>query len=379
MSMIEAIVDVQDSMHETIQGLLRTLFDRDVIDALLVPVVQPGGKNVSPTLVTDPDQLQGADPLAPVLPINAARAVSNLTKTGHTERLGVVLRSCEIRALVELIKLLQAQREALIIVGIDCLGTYELADLGGRMGEATAALLAGAESGELRPADGLELRAACTSCHQFTPEGEHVDVALGFLGLDPTRQLLVRASTELAQALDLNPGAASPTRQPVVDRLRAQRLAARDEAFADVRSRLRAHGLDGFLEEFATCIRCHNCMVNCPICYCKECIFRTPTFDHASERYFLWAKRKGSVRLLSDTLLFQLTRLNHMATSCVGCGLCTSACPSDIPVGTIFQALGARVQALFDYQPGRSLDEPAPVQEFREDELTALGERPRQG
>jgi formate dehydrogenase subunit beta len=117
-------------------------------------------------------------------------------------------------------------------------------------------------------------------------------------------------------------------------------------------------------------------MVNCPICYCRECIFRTPTFEHDSQLFYQWAQRKGTVRLLPDTLLFHLTRLNHMATSCVGCGLCTDACPVDIPVGTAFRAVGHEVQALFDYHPGRSLDDAAPVQEFREDELTTLGERP---
>jgi formate dehydrogenase subunit beta len=118
-------------------------------------------------------------------------------------------------------------------------------------------------------------------------------------------------------------------------------------------------------------------MTNCPICYCRECIFRTPTFEHESQLYYQWAERKGTVRMLSDTLLFHLTRLNHMATSCVGCGLCTEACPVDIPVGTVFRTVGQKVQALFDYHPGRSLEEAAPVQEFREDELTRLGERPR--
>jgi hypothetical protein len=44
-------------------------------------------------------------------------------------------------------------------------------------------------------------------------------------------------------------------------------------------------------------------------------------------------------------------------------------------VGLVFRAVGEKVQELFDYQPGRSLDEAAPVQEFREDELTMLGER----
>jgi hypothetical protein len=49
----------------------------------------------------------------------------------------------------------------------------------------------------------------------------------------------------------------------------------------------------------------------------------------------------------------------------------------DIPVGTVFRAVAEKAQAIFDYHPGRSLAEGAPVQEFREEELTALGERPQ--
>jgi formate dehydrogenase (coenzyme F420) beta subunit len=134
--------------------------------------------------------------------------------------------------------------------------------------------------------------------------------------------------------------------------------------------------MQGMLGEFSACIRCHNCMINCPICYCRECIFRTPTFEHESQLYYQWAERKGTVRMLPDTLLFHLTRMNHMATSCVGCGVCSDVCPVDIPVATAFRAVAERAQAIFDYHPGRSLDEAAPVQEFREDELTAMGKRP---
>ena len=78
----------------------------------------------------------------------------------------------------------------------------------------------------------------------------------------------------------------------------------------------------------------------------------------------------------TDTLIFHLTRLNHMSTSCVGCGMCTSACPNDIPVATAFRAVGYKTQAIFDYVAGRSLEEEVPLATFREDELTALGERP---
>jgi formate dehydrogenase subunit beta len=125
----------------------------------------------------------------------------------------------------------------------------------------------------------------------------------------------------------------------------------------------------GLLEQFSTCIRCLNCMDVCPICYCKECIFRTETFDHRPSDYERWADRKGGVRLPADTLLFHLTRLNHMVTSCVGCGLCESACPSDLPVARVFRAVGEKVQDIFEYVPGRDPEEEIPISTFREKEL----------
>jgi formate dehydrogenase (coenzyme F420) beta subunit len=60
--------------------------------------------------------------------------------------------------------------------------------------------------------------------------------------------------------------------------------------------------------------------------------------------------------------------------SCVGCGMCTEACPSELPVGTVFRAIGQRVQGTFDYLPGRSLEEQLPLITFKADEWTEVGE-----
>jgi formate dehydrogenase subunit beta len=379
----------------TLQHFLGQLLTEDIVDALLVPQKLPTGDNVVPTLIRDPAKLAGVDPIAPVMPVIAAQAVSNVTATEHGERLAAVLRSCELRAVIELVKLQQASLEDVILIGVDCLGTYEVRDYA-RLIEAgvdpTAEVLTKVAEGQLSAHEGYQLRAACRMCEKPVPGGPDVyrpDITIGFLGMDPGLQILIEASDDLAEKLGLEAaegpsavrrgepvepsGQASAKRKEIVERLIAERTAERDRVFAAFRERV--IGMDTLLAEFSTCIRCYNCMGACPICYCKECIFRTPTFDHASPQYFRWAERKGSIRLPTDTLLFHLTRLNHMATSCVGCGMCESACPSELPVALIFRTVGQETQAIFDYHPGRSLEEEVPVSTFREDELAELGKR----
>ena len=90
---------------------------------------------------------------------------------------------------------------------------------------------------------------------------------------------------------------------------------------------------------------------------------------YSSERYLRRAQKKGQIKMPVDTVLYHLTKMNHMASSCVACGLCEQACPMDIPLGRIYSRVGRHVQALFDYVPGRSLDEELPVTTFKEEEL----------
>ena len=79
------------------------------------------------------------------------------------------------------------------------------------------------------------------------------------------------------------------------------------------------------------------------------------------------------MRMLGDTLLFHMTRLNHMSLSCVSCGMCTSACPADIPVGLSSVPSASRCRRPSS-TPGRDLAEPLPLITFQANEWTEVGE-----
>ncbi len=94
----------------------------------MLPVQLPAGGGVAPALVRDRDRLVDARPLAPVLPVSEATTAARLTRGDRQGVLGLLMHPCQLRAFVELVKLQQAERENVLLIGIDCPGTYELTD-----------------------------------------------------------------------------------------------------------------------------------------------------------------------------------------------------------------------------------------------------------
>jgi formate dehydrogenase subunit beta len=376
---------IEGNTTEAIQRLLIKLLESGLVDALMVPMRTPAG-TVTPALVSDPRLLEAADPLAPVLPVNGATLAGKLSVRDPRAKVGVLLRPCEMRALVELTKMQQASLDSLLLISIDCAGTYNVPEFQRRSaGEDQAQLWqelyhAATQNPEQPIA---ALRAACQVCEQPVYEGAQIRIEL--LGTDTQQHLTLEMAddlaADLAEGLALQP-AGEDQRQESVQRLVEARTNHREAEFAKIRQRLGdadGRGENGAQLEtltgvFAACIRCHNCMTVCPICYCKTCVFKSEVFDHEPMQFINWARQKGAYRLPSDTILFHMTRLNHMGLSCVGCGMCTEACPAELPVGMVFRAIGQRLQQTFDYAPGRSVDEPLPLITFKADEWSEVGE-----
>jgi formate dehydrogenase subunit beta len=370
-----AIIDLKDGdLLATLREFFQSILQLEDISAILVPQHLPMKNVVMPTLVTDPAQLDEADPLAPVFPMNAAKIVSRLTRKPIGGKVAVVLRPCEIRAFIELVKLKQGRIEEVILVGIDCLGTYKNADyiqiVGEEKTEFTSRFYRNVLSGKSEPIEGFDMTPACKSCEHPVPD--NADVLIGLFGVDTNKNLLLQAQTpkgeDLYDSLDLSGAEAPPERTGAVESLIAERTAYRDKLFAETTEA--TNSLEKLTTYFANCVNCYNCRVACPVCYCKECVFVTDVFNHDPVQFLRWANRKGVIKMPTDTIFYHITRIAHMSTACVGCGQCTNACPNDIPVMELFRTVSYLTQKAFKYEAGRSIEDDPPLSVFREDELT---------
>ncbi len=371
---ITAKIEVKDQdLLTSLEDFFRSVLQLEGISAILVPQRLPMKNVIMPMLVTDPEQLSGIDPLAPYFPMNASKVVSRLTRKPMGGKVVAILRPCEIRAFVELVKLNQGHTDELVLMGLDCLGAYRNTDYfsfaGDDLNESTIRFCESALSGNVSQIHSADLAPACRACEHPIPYG--ADVLIGMLGVDIKNHLLVQSQSpsgeELIGRLDLNATEEPPDRTKAIDALVAERTAFRDNMFAETSEA--TDSLEKLTVYLSNCVNCYNCRVACPVCYCKECVFVTDVFNHDPSQYLQWSRRKGAIKMPTDTLFFHVTRLAHMSTACVGCGQCSNACPNNIPVMELFRTVSHRTQEAFEYEAGRSIDEVPPLSEFREEEF----------
>ena len=372
-----AKIDVENGdLLSSLREFFRTILELGDINAILVPQKLPMKNMVMPTLVSDPAHLEGVDPLAPVFPMNAAKLVSKLTRKPFGGKIVAVLRPCEIRAFIELIKLKQGNMDEVVLLGVDCMGAYKNADYFRFVGEdvsgSTRRFCESVLSGKGTAMEAVELAPACKACEYPIPE--NADILLGLFGVDTNRQILVQARSRIGEDL-MNqlklPETTEPSkRAAAVESIIAERTVYRDRMFDETRDA--TDSLEKLTTYLANCVNCFNCRVACPVCYCKECVFVTDVFDHEPSQYLKWANKKGLIKMPTDTVFYHITRIAHMSTACIGCGQCSNACPNDISVMELFRTASYRTQKAFEYEPGRSIEDDPPLSVFREEELTDI-------
>ena len=365
---------VNRGTEETMRELLRSLLEGGRVSGVLaLGRTGDAEQGVACSLFTDPDAF-GSDgtacPLLPFMPANAGGLLSRLTLKGPlTEPIAAVVKPCEMRAFIELVKLNQCSLDNILLISSTCGGVYPL-DTGanGGLEKKLPGYWEAVKQGELDD----DVRSTCLACTHFVPENADITVALlGEADLDVQCTLYLNTEKGAAFVDGLEGLEGTPLSGELesesIQRLHGQREAFREELFAGVEV-----GLKGLVRTFGRCIGCHACKTMCPICYCQLCYFDSQDCERSPEFYEGELARKGGLRVPPNTVFFQLGRLSHTSISCVGCGMCTDVCPADIPLSTLFSKVGASVQALFDYQPGKDVTEEIPLRTFEEEELVQV-------
>jgi len=97
--------------------------------------------------------------------------------------------------------------------------------------------------------------------------------------------------------------------------------------------------LNYWLDNFSRCIKCYGCRDICPMCFCNECSLEEVEFIERG-------------KIPPENPIFHLSRAVHMAGRCIDCGLCEEACPSIIPLRTLYKKVTDIIEDHFSYRPG---------------------------
>lgn len=241
------------------------------------------------------------------------------------ERAAIVAKGCDSRAVVELIKEKQVQRDQVILIGVPCRGMMDRARVEAAVTHRR--ILQAEEREDLLLVRGSDFEGALSRCdllHDSCKTCTHPNPVLH----------------------DVLAG------EPLVEE--------NQDPFADIEAfdAMTTEERWSYLKrEVDKCIRCYACRNACPLCYCPEC------FVDASLPQWI-----GKSTDASDTMIFHLMRAYHLAGRCVSCGACERACPVGVDIRKLNRKLQKDVQDLFGHEAGLRLDEACPLATFRPDD-----------
>ncbi len=237
-------------------------------------------------------------------------------------RVGIVVKGCDARSVVELVVEREVERERVQVIGVGCDGVLDLKRIWRRHGYGVAI----EDDGETLLVDGSEverqplLQHKCRHCLDADPS--IYDVVVG--------------------------GRTAEGPEPRGER---QELAERFREMTPSQRR------DFWRRQFARCIRCYACREACPMCFCRDvCIMQTQV-PH-------WAGGEVNPK---EAEMIQLIRVGHLAGRCTGCGECERACPVEIPLMLLMEEQNRALEEMLDYRAGTDIEARPPLLTFDPD------------
>lgn len=232
-----------------------------------------------------------------------------------TRKVGLVVKGCDARAVVQILQEKGLKRESLVIIGVPCTGVIDPKKITVKFPH------------QIKPVDVRE-------------EGNHYVLTInGKNQKIPKDELLFEKCKQCEY----------PT--PVIhDVLLGDEVkSTKKEEYKEIKT-LEKKALkekwEFWSEAFDRCIRCYACRNVCPLCYCKECIV-----DQLSPQWIYRSVNR------SENTVWNLIRAYHLAGRCSGCGECERACPMNIPLTMLNKKIEKDIKELFQYVAGVNLEE----------------------
>lgn len=241
-------------------------------------------------------------------------------------KIGILAKGCDGRSIVGLVKERQVDREKLFIIGCSCPGIVDVKKIEAKLGRR-----------EITRVDETKKRITI-----LDSQGDQVELEKERFLCEPC----FSCNHPAPVLCDILIGEEQPGRS-----------IAEEERRREFESGSIDERWNYFEKELSKCIRCYACRNVCPNCYCKECF--------AEQTKPRWL---GVTTVLPDVIFYHIGRIFHQAGRCVDCGACVRACPMDIDLRLFTRRMVDEVKDRFGYEAGLSLEEPAPLAVFSQDD-----------
>ncbi|QYZ78560.1 formate dehydrogenase [Methanofollis formosanus] len=376
-----------------VSSLLKFALESKMVDAVLAVKKGADIYDAVPTLITDPEEIAQAAGSLHCGTLLLSKLFKKYLNGANDMKIAVTVKGCDAMGIYELAKRQQINLDNVVMIGLNCGGTVspvtarkmiadkfetdpdtvlkEEIDKGQFIIE-TAEGHKGIKIDELEE-EGYGRRSNCRRCKMKVPR--QADLACGnwgVIGDKAGKATFVEVCSEKgANLLDeavkagkLATEAPIPKGIEIRGKVENAMLKlgdswrARDfEALGEGSDRLKK-----ILDETSRCIKCYQCIENCPICYCVECSTKKPYLVKPGE--------------IPPNFMFHLIRFAHISDSCINCGQCEELCAMDIPNSLFMHALQVDLQEMFGFVPGVDMTLPllALVEENEErNRLSATG------
>lgn len=351
--------------YEDVKNILSSLLKEKVVSKIISGEIKKGHFALSPKLVSTPEELNDL-PLSQLITYGYARtdsASKYLHKNANgalDEKIGLIARPCDTRAIIELIKLHQINPDNLFIIAIEDMGLIpssmitkifnkrkefdQSKIIRDKLTAENLTLVLDVGSLEvLEFNDNLKIADNCLRCLRKVPVIG--DLSISDIGISvKSDDLILRIYSEKGKSAVEKAGIKTRKIPDDLKKHNTERVAtilknAEEKRTKDLEE-WKTMNQDEKLEMLNKCTMCGLCIRGCPVCYCIDCI--------------LMQKRKE--KSINNTA-YQLTRVAHVADRCVECGNCANNCPMNLPLSEYFQSLIDTFKEKFNYVAGESVDD----------------------